>query len=592
MGSVKEIFFLLLAAFFVVSDCSIETTTADRYIEHGGLNAGDADSTNHDANQTHQVQRYKIAEFDFHTVAQPFVISIWIVVASAAKIGFHLNNKLSSWFPESCLLILVGVILGVILWAADVTRIVLDSHTFFLYLLPPIILDAGYFMPNRALFDNIGTILLFSVIGTLLNTLLIGFSLWGFSKSGGIGAFDLDLDLLHCLVFSSLLSAVDPVAVLAIFEEVQVNEILHIVVFGESLLNDGVTVVLYHLFEGLSHIGQENVIVLDVVYGVLSFFVVVGGGTAIGVLFGFLTALVTRFTDHVRVIEPLVVFVMGYLSYLTAEMFHLSGILSCTFCAITMKKYVEANISQKSHTTIKYFLKMLASVSETIIFMVLGISTVYATHRWETGFCLMSLIFCLVYRAAVVVFLTAIANRFRLVRLSGVDQFIIAYGGLRGAIAFSLVALLDIGLFPFQPLFLTSTLLVIYFTVFVQGTTIKPLVGLFRIKRANKHKPTMNEQLHSRMIDHLMAGMEDIAGHHGNHNQRLLFENFNARYLKPMLIKRRNLRARGLSILNVYQKLNEKDAREMLSNGSFADLTQLQNMSHSMADHLHYNNLQ
>ena len=70
----------------------------------------------------------------------------------------------------------------------------------------------------------------------------------------------------------------------------------------------------------------------------------------------------------------------------------------CTFCAITMKKYVEANISHKSHTTIKYFLKMLASVSETIIFMVLGISTINAGHHWDTHFVLLTLVFCLVFR--------------------------------------------------------------------------------------------------------------------------------------------------------------------------------------------------
>ncbi len=63
-----------------------------------------------------------------------------------------------------------------------------------------------------------------------------------------------------------------------------------------------------------------------------------------------------------------------------------------------MKKYVEANISRKSHTTIKYFLKMLASVCETIIFMFLGVSTVVDTHEWDTAFILLTLAFCLVYR--------------------------------------------------------------------------------------------------------------------------------------------------------------------------------------------------
>ena len=58
-----------------------------------------------------------------------------------------------------------------------------------------------------------------------------------------LGWIHTEVSILHCFTFSALISAVDPVAVLAIFEEIQVNEILYIIVFGESLLNDGVTVV-------------------------------------------------------------------------------------------------------------------------------------------------------------------------------------------------------------------------------------------------------------------------------------------------------------------------------------------------------------
>ena len=137
---------------------------------------------------------------------------------------------------------MIGVAVGVIFYFAGGQEEKISTDVFFLYLLPPIILEAGYFMPTRAFFDNIGTILLFAVIGTLINALLLGFSVWGFGGYN-VGAFDAKVTLLNALVFGSLLSAVDPVAVLAVFEAVHVNEILHIVVFGESLLNDAVTVV-------------------------------------------------------------------------------------------------------------------------------------------------------------------------------------------------------------------------------------------------------------------------------------------------------------------------------------------------------------
>lgn len=105
---------------------------------------------------------------------------------------------------------------------------------------------------------------------------------------------------------------------------------------------------MYHMFESYNEIGTSNIEVIDIVSGVASFFVVALGGTIIGrinrnlspcpllkkscllsgVIWGFLTGLVTRFTDHVRVIEPIFIFVMAYLAYLNAEIFHMSGILA------------------------------------------------------------------------------------------------------------------------------------------------------------------------------------------------------------------------------------------------------------------------
>ncbi|XP_064215970.1 sodium/hydrogen exchanger 3 isoform X2 [Tribolium castaneum] len=508
-----------------------------------------------------EVERYPVISVSFYRVETPFIIGLWIFCASLAKIGFHMAPKLSEIFPESCLLIFVGVVIGVVL--VHVTDSVhmspLTPDTFFFYMLPPIILDAGYFMPNRLFFDHLGTILLFAVIGTIFNTLTIGASLWAV---GLTGLYSCDTPLLDMFLFSSLISAVDPVAVLAVFEEIQVNEILYIVVFGESLLNDAVTVVLYHLFESYTEMGLENIVYQDIVAGLASFFVVALGGTVIGVIWGLGTGYVTRFTNEVRVIEPIFIFVMAYLAYLNAEIFHMSGILAITFCGITMKNYVEANISHKSHTTIKYTMKMLSSSSETIIFMFLGVATVSSYHVWNTWFVVLTILFCSVYRVLGVIIFTAIANRFRLHQLSQVEKFVMSYGGLRGAVAFALVLLISPDIVPLQPMFMTTTIAVVYFTVFFQGITIKPLVKILNVKTSEKRKPTMNERIHERLMDHVMAALEDIMGQHGNYHIRDRFKRFDNKFIRPYLL--RNHQGAEPKILETYSKLAMRDAMEYM----------------------------
>ncbi|XP_043644042.1 sodium/hydrogen exchanger 3 isoform X14 [Drosophila teissieri] len=538
-------------------DVGLDPTPSVRLLRAEPLKSGDQDG-----GESHKMERYPLSSVDFARVKTPFIIGIWILSASIAKIGFHMTPKLHLIFPESCLLIVVGVVIGVVLYfCTDVAVSPLTPNTFFFYMLPPIILDAGYFMPNRLFFDNLGTILLMAVVGTIFNIATIGGSLYACGKMGIYGESETP-GLMDVFLFASLISAVDPVAVLAVFEEIHVNEILYIVVFGESLLNDAVTVVMYHMMESYNEIGLDKIIAQDIASGVGSFFVVALGGTAIGIIWGFLTGLVTRFTDHVRVIEPIFIFVMAYLAYLNAEIFHMSGILAITFCGITMKNYVESNISQKSHTTVKYALKMLSSSAETIIFMFLGVATVNNMHVWNTWFVVLTIAFCSVFRVIGVILLSALANRFRLHKLSRVDQFVMSYGGLRGAVAFALVLLVDENVVKQKNMFVTTTIAVIYFTVFLQGITIKPLVKILNVKRANKRKPTMNERIHERFMDHLMAGIEDIVGKTGNYNVRDKFKRFDNRFIRPLLI--RDLKGAEPKIIETYSKLTMRDAMEVM----------------------------
>ena len=164
-----------------------------------------------------------------------------------------------------------------------------------------------------------------------------GLALWGCGQAGIYGEHDTP-GLLETFLFSSLISAVDPVAVLAIFEEIHVNIGLYFLVFGESLFNDGVTVVLYNTMIAL--VDMAEVGATEILMAFLSFFCVVLGGATIGLVNGLYASVVTRFTRHVRVVEPLIVLSSAYFAFLGAEVFHWSGIISIIAYGITVKRSI------------------------------------------------------------------------------------------------------------------------------------------------------------------------------------------------------------------------------------------------------------
>uniref|UniRef100_A0A2R9B221 Sodium/hydrogen exchanger n=1 Tax=Pan paniscus TaxID=9597 RepID=A0A2R9B221_PANPA len=503
-----------------------------------------------------------VFELDYDYVQIPYEVTLWILLASLAKIGFHLYHRLPGLMPESCLLILVGALVGGIIFGTDhKSPPVMDSSIYFLYLLPPIVLEGGYFMPTRPFFENIGSILWWAVLGALINALGIGLSLYFICQ---VKAFGLDdVNLLQNLLFGSLISAVDPVAVLAVFEEARVNEQLYMMIFGEALLNDGITVVLYNMLIAFTKMHKfEDIETVDILAGCARFIVVGLGGVLFGIVFGFISAFITRFTQNISAIEPLIVFMFSYLSYLAAETLYLSGILAITACAVTMKKYVEENVSQTSYTTIKYFMKMLSSVSETLIFIFMGVSTVGKNHEWNWAFICFTLAFCQIWRAISVFALFYISNQFRTFPFSIKDQCIIFYSGVRGAGSFSLAFLLPLSLFPRKKMFVTATLVVIYFTVFIQGITVGPLVRYLDVKKTNK-KESINEELHIR-VSYLIVTINTLIRHFPFVTMRRVFKKFDHRYLRKILI-RKNLPKS--SIVSLYKKLEMKQAIEMVETG-------------------------
>ncbi|CAF3363966.1 unnamed protein product [Rotaria sp. Silwood1] len=500
-------------------------------ISYASLVDSSSSSSSSSSNTTGVRPHFPVVKVTFDHVSNVFGICLWILLGILAKIVFHLSHRLIKKFPENCLLIILGIVVGILLYLTHLEEekriYILNSDVFFLFLLPPIVLETGYFLPKRAFFDNLGTILLLAVLNKLFNTMCIGLTIWAFGKTTLYGGTK--FELLECLLFASFITAVDPIAVLATFVEIRVNDTLYIVVFGESLLNDAVSIVLYRMFESFLTIGQNNLIPKDFFLGFVSFFVVTIGGILVGIVFGFMAVFMTKFTERTPVLEPLVVFIYAYIAYIIAEMTGLSGILAITICGMMMKQYVEYNITKKSMATIEYVLKMASSIMETIIFMFMGLTTVSEQQIWNTGFVIVTLLSCLIYRA--------IANIRRLLELTRIDMLIMSYGGLRGALAFALALVLDENLAPRKKEFITASTVVVLFTVFIQGTTLGPLVKLLNVRRKQIEEPTMSATLTNRMMDHVMTCLEDMVGVTGANSLRNKYNKFDHNYMKKWLLR-------------------------------------------------------
>ncbi|KAK7085535.1 hypothetical protein SK128_027390 [Halocaridina rubra] len=179
---------------------------------------------------------------------------------------------------------------------------------------------------------------------------------------------------------------------------------------------------------------------------------------------------------------------------------------------------------------------MASATSDTIIFMFLGMVLVSDEHMWHTGFVLWSVGLCFIFRFIGVFLLTGVMNHYRIKKINYEEQFIAAYGGLRGAVAFSLVNMLNSDL-PSRRIFVTTTLVVILFTIFVQGITIKPLVNFLQIQRKRSDRKNLNEEIHDTAMDHIMAGIEEVLGQHGDFYLRALMIYYNDQYLNKWFVR-------------------------------------------------------
>lgn len=201
-----------------------------------------------------------------------------------------------------------------------------DYQFFFNLLLPPIILASGYELHQANFFRNIGTILTFAFIGTFISAVTLGLFLWLCTRLPLDG---FQISFVEAISVGATLSATDPVTILAIFNTYKVDPKLYTIIFGESILNDAVAIVIFDTAQRYrpdAPRGKSLTIAsLFEAFGI--FFLVFFGSLLIGVVVGIGTALLLKFTLVRRFpkIESCLVILIAYASYYFANGVFMSG---------------------------------------------------------------------------------------------------------------------------------------------------------------------------------------------------------------------------------------------------------------------------
>lgn len=435
-----------------------------------------------------------------------FILSILglSIMVIHALIKFHLH-----YVPESLVVMMLGMLIGALLnntrdddW---LEAEFLHPETFFLLLLPPIILEAGYNLNKVTFFSNLGTILMYAVFGTIISSLIVGIGIYLIA----LGASNYTLTVMEAAAYGSLISAVDPVATIAIFSAMNVDPTLNMLVFGESILNDAVSIVLTNMFQNAASwdASKDGSIINHCVYEFTRMFI---GSASLGCLTAIVTALILKHLDLRRTpsLELGMMLVFSYIPYGLAEASQLSGIMALLFSGIVMSHYAHHNLSLVTQINLQHTLRTLAFLAETSVFAYIGMAMWSFEHDVQPSFCVGSIILILLARACNIYPLSYLLNKFRepRERINSRMQFIMWFSGLRGAIAYVLSLHLDVGDVQIRRIVITGTLSVVIFTIVILGGSTYPLIKFLKItgpsrnskphKSRNRNKKDLKKQGH------------------------------------------------------------------------------------------------
>ena len=405
------------------------------------------------------------------------VFTIISVLVFLSAIFGYLNARFLK-LPNSIGLMLITIVFTLVVFGIgyvddtliNAERYIIDQIDFksvLLDIMLSFLLFAGALHTN---FDQLKVqrwpILVFSTLGVLVSTFLVGTSMYYLLQLLGM-----DINFIYCLLFGSLISPTDPIAVLGILKKAGAPKQLETKIVGESLFNDGVGVVVFLTIFQLASAGETAVGPLEILE---LFGVEVIGGLALGLALGWGTYKLMKSIDDYD-IEVIITLATVMVGTLIAQKFHLSAPLAMVAAGLVVGNDTVRNsaMSETTETYVDKFWELLDILLNTLLFVLIGMEMLVLSFKTEyviAGLLAIPLVLICRYLSLL------LPIKFFEKKLDFVPRtnLIMTWGGLRGGISIALALGLSDDMF--RDVFLVITYIVVVFSIIGQGLTVEKLI--------------------------------------------------------------------------------------------------------------------
>jgi len=391
---------------------------------------------------------------------------VWLLIAAA--VIAMLAKRLQ--IPYTVSLVLGGLLLGII--RLPILSPLQPGHrpdwltpdVILILFLPALVFEGSVKLDARKLVRNFVPLLLLANVGVLTAALVTGY----------LVHWLLGLPVLIALLFGSIISATDPISVLAIFKDLKVNERLSLILEAESLLNDGTAVVLFGILFGAVAAQRSTV-----PEAIGQYFLAVAGGAVLGLACGYLASRATETVDDPQ-IEITLTTILAYGSYLLAHRLHVSGVIATACAGLTLGSFgAKKGMSIRTRAAMQSFWEYVSFVMNSLVFLLIGLEIDVRKLLQNWSSVVLAIGAVVLGRAVSIYLLVPLSNRFA-EKIPVRWQHAAVWGGLRGALALALALSLE-STFPYRAQILNLTFGVVIFSIVVQGLTIKPFLSAIKL---------------------------------------------------------------------------------------------------------------